>query len=234
MQIYQKAKKLVQQGHSIFVICVPGHSGIEGNERADKAAKEAARREKVQTAKWTSLTHVKRQIKEEKKLQISVWHEQKAKEREANRRGFYIPYLKTQIHPLLGRATKLYAARFYQLKTGHGAKGIFLERIGAVESAECWWCGDREQSVMHLYTKCRKWRTERRDLKKNLDKIGIRWQRRPERKCLAELLANERAVGPLLAYLFDTEVGGREGAAEVTREWRRRSDEEGEEQLGNS
>lgn len=85
MQIYQKAKKLVQKGHSISIRWVPGHSGIEGNERADKAAKEAAMRVRVRTAKWTSLTHVKRQIKEEKKLQISVWHEQKAQEREASR-----------------------------------------------------------------------------------------------------------------------------------------------------
>ena len=74
------------------------------NERADKAAKEVARNERIRTAKWTSLTHIKRQIKEEKKLQISVWHEQKAKERETSRRGFYIPRLKTQIHPLLGKA----------------------------------------------------------------------------------------------------------------------------------
>ena len=53
------------------------------------------------------------------------------------------------------------------------------------------------------------------------------------KKWLAELLANERAVGPLLSYLKDTEVGSREGAAEVTREWRQRGDQEGEEQLGN-
>jgi len=50
----------------------------------------------------------------------------------------------------------------------------------------------------------------------------------------SELLANERAVGPLLSYLKNTEVGSREGAVEVTREWRRRSDEEGGEHLGNS
>lgn len=31
-------------------------------------------------------------------------------------------------------------------------------------SAERWWCGDTEQSVMHLYAKCRKWRTERSGL----------------------------------------------------------------------
>ena len=86
---------------------------------------------------------------------------------------------------------------------------------------------------MHLYTKCRKWRTQRRGLKKSLDQIGIQWQRRPERKWLAELLANERAVGPLLEYLKDTEVGSREGAVGKTIEWRRRNDQEGEDQLGS-
>ena len=43
------------------------------------------------------------------------------------------------------------------------------------------------------------------------------------KKWLAELLANERAVGPLLVYLKDTEVGSREGAVEKTMEWRRRT-----------
>ena len=118
---------------------------MEGNERTDKAAEEAAIGERVRTAKWTSLNHIKQRATEEKKLQVTIWHEQKTKEREACRRGFYIQCLKTQIHPLLGKAKKLYASCFYQFKTGHGAIGAFLEWIGAVESAECLWCGDREQ-----------------------------------------------------------------------------------------
>ena len=234
MQIYQKPQELTERGHSIFIRWIPDHSGVEGNERADKAAREAALGRRVHTAKWTSLTHVRRQITEEKQSQVRTWHGQKTLERERNRRGFYIPSVKSQIHPLLGQARKCYASRFYQLKTGHGAIGTFLKRIGAVESAECWWCGNREQSDLHLYTSCRKWRKERRVLKKRLAKIGIQWQSRPETKWLAELLANEQAVGPLLVYLQGTEVGSREGAVEKTREWRQRNDQEGEEQLSSS
>lgn len=100
---------------------------------------------------------------------------------------------------------KLYASRFYQLKARHGAIGPFLKPIGAVESAECWRCGNVEQSVMHLYIKRQKWRTERQALKKSLAEMGIRWRKQTEKKWLAELLAKERAVGPIIAYLKDTE-----------------------------
>ena len=96
------------------------------------------------------------------------------------------------------------------------------------------WCGDAEQSVMHLYTKCRKWRTERRVLRRGLRRARIQWQRRPEKKWPAELLADKYAVGPLLEFLKDTEVGCREGGAERAAEWRQRRDQDGEDRLGNS
>ncbi len=112
--------------------------------------------------------------------------------------------------------------------------GTFLEQIEAAESAKCWWYGDAEQSVMYLYTKCRKWRTERRVLRRGLRGAGIQWQRRPEKNWLAELLADKHAVGPLLEFLKDTEVGCREGGAERAAEWRQRRDRDGEDQLGDS
>ena len=108
----------------------------------------------------------------------------------------------------------------------HGAIGAYLA------TPQCWWCGQAEQTVGHLYTKCRRWRKEKRKLIRSLYTDGISWQGRNERKGLAELLANERAIGPLLEYLKSTEVGGREGGKERELEWERRDDQAGEELLG--
>ena len=152
-------------------------------------------------------------------------------EREVSRRGFYIPWTKGA-HPVLGNTAKKYAARFYQLKVGHGAVGTYLARIGRIESPECWWCRERFQTVEHLYTKCRGWRRERRKLVRELGKEGVTWQARPERKWLADLLANEKAVTPLLGFLKATDVGAREGARERETEWERINDQAGEDLLG--
>ena len=64
----------------------------------------------------------------------------------------------------------------------------------------------------------RQWRKARRKLLRALCKEGIGRQSWTERKGLAELLANEKAIGPL------TEVGGREGAKERELEWQQRID----------
>ena len=70
LQIYQKAQEVVEQGPRISIRWIPGHTGVEGNKRANRAAKEAASGKRVRTAKWTSLTHVRRQIIGEKQSQI--------------------------------------------------------------------------------------------------------------------------------------------------------------------
>lgn len=162
-----------------------------------------------------------------------AWHRAKSEERESRSRSYYTPRPKYGIHPVLGQTSKKYTARFFQLKVGHAATGVFLKRIGKIETAECWWCGRADQSVEHLYTKCRKWRRERRILKKELKERGIGWQRRPESRWLANLLANEQAVSPLLNYLMVMDIGGREGEKEGATEKDHRADQEGEELLNS-
>lgn len=59
-------------------------------------------------------------------------------------------------------------------------------------------CGQAEQSLEHLYTICRKWRKGRRKLLRNLYNERVRWEGLTEKKGLAEFLANEKAVEPLV------------------------------------
>ncbi len=155
----------------------------------------------------------------------------KTQEREVSRRGFYIPWTEAKINPILGNAPRKYASRYYQLKVGYGAVGTYLARIGIIETPECWWSKETVQSVEHVYTRCRKWRKERRKLVRELEKEGIIWQPQVERRWLAGLLANEKAVAPLLGFFKTTEVGGRERAREREVEWERRNDRAGEDLL---
>jgi len=72
----------------------------------------------------------------------------------------------------------------------------------------------------------------RRKLVRELEKEGVTWQAQAERRRLAGLLANEKAVTPLLGFLEATEVGAREGAREREAEWERKNDQAGEDLLG--
>lgn len=60
---YQEATELVRSGHIVVFQWVPGHSKIEGNKRADLAAKEAACRGGKETDCWSSPTHVRKELK---------------------------------------------------------------------------------------------------------------------------------------------------------------------------
>ena len=126
---------------------------------------------------------------------------------------------------------KKYASRYYQLKVGHGAVETFLVRIGAIETPEFWWCEASEQTVEHLYAWCRKWRKQRRKLVRKLEKVGMKWQPQVERRWLANMVGDEKAVAPVLKYLKTTDISGREGARERELEWERKNNQAGEDLL---
>ncbi len=231
-QIYQKVKQLIQQGHEISVCWVPSHCKVEGNERADKAAKEAAGRERIRTARWTSLTHLKRQVTKEKKSQLRAWHKQKTRERESRKSGFYVPSLKAEMDPLLGENKKVLCIAI--LPTENRTWGCWHvpqknrsnrdRRVLVV-----WRCRAIRHTPVH---KVSEMASRTASFKEELGKVGIQWQRRPEKRWLAKLLADRYAVGPVLEFLKNTEVGSRDGGAERENEWEQRRDQDGEDQLG--
>lgn len=51
MQIYKKAQELVDQKYNIFISWILDYNKVKKNERANKAAKRAALKKKMQIAK---------------------------------------------------------------------------------------------------------------------------------------------------------------------------------------
>ena len=51
-------------------------------------------------------------------------------------------------------------------------------------------------------------------------------------KTSSSFIADRYAVGPVLEFLKNTEVGSRDGGAVGENEWEQRRDQEGEDQLG--
>lgn len=153
-----------------------------GNEKADLAAKRRAEKGGKLTERWSSLAYVRKNVTEIRLKSIARWHETKTQERETSRRGYYVPRTKEGISLILGNSSKKYASRYYQLKVGHGAIGTFLARIGRIETPECWWCKVEEQTVEHLYARCRKWRKQRKKLVRELGRENIQWQPQVERR----------------------------------------------------
>lgn len=120
----------------MFSIGPRPHSKFEGNEKADLAAKEAACRGGKETDYWIPAAHVRTELKRTTLDELSTWHLLKTQESEDSRRGFYISRTKFNI----GKSAKVYTARYYQLKIGHGAVGTFVANIEAIESPKLWWC----------------------------------------------------------------------------------------------
>lgn len=115
----------------------------------------------------------------------------------------------------------------------HEAVGTFLTRIGLIiEISECWWCGAAEQTVEHLYGRCRKWRRQRGNLVRELAKGNIQRQPQVERRWLASLLGDEKAVTPLLKFLKAIGIGRGEGQGRESWNGSEKNDREGEDVLG--
>ncbi len=89
MRAQATARRLQTQQVEVTIQWVPGHAGVEGNERADKAAKKAAARPAEEGE--ISLAHVRRRVTEKCSAQGEKWLEEKLGKRSRKAQKAYRP-----------------------------------------------------------------------------------------------------------------------------------------------
>ena len=229
------AERIVQRGNTITIRWTPAHVGVEGNERADRAAKDAATLPPLRGVRdRVSLAYQKRRITEEV---TKSWLEDTRKRRSEERsRGAYKEPgngAKPRIRRELRKARKGVASRFFQLLSGHAMIAPFLkEKWKWIDSDICWWCEKKRQSRDHLFKECIAWKEEiarlweevgkvsgkRRESEGSNDRGPYRSRRgfgyhvrqaraRPSNTTIRELLSNDRYTGAVLDFLGNTRVG---------------------------
>src|SRR5258705_8389178 len=98
-----------------------------------------------------SLANVKRGFIERKWTESIAWARKKLA-RTGNTK--YRPPAKQKPDPVVAKARKRLASRFYQLKTGHCLTGQYLAWTTRRPDASCWWCRYKIQTREHLFKCC--------------------------------------------------------------------------------
>jgi ribonuclease HI len=195
-----KAAKTIQSKKAgIHLQWAPGHVSVQGNERADALAKEAAKEEPYSTA--TSLAFLGTEIRSlQLRDQSQEWQSYREKAIQANKHTysakFPLTFSKTIQIPR-GTPRKISSA-FFSLKLGHGYFNAYLERAKKRDSNLCS-CG-RAQTPEHLLLYCWHYNTERQELKAALHQ---------SRLTIQLLLHTTKGREATLAFITRTRVGTR-------------------------
>ena len=230
--IIEIAKRLTQRGNTISIRWTPAHVGVDGNERADLAAKDAATLPPLRgTQGRYSLAFAKRGITDRTNERWITDTTARTRKKDGGRRGAYTGPdrgARPRIRTLLRKTRKGVASRFFPLLSGHALIAPFLkDRWGWTDSDECWWCGGERQSRDHLFKEFKKWGREIKELWSEVGKISgrrdegegpfrsrkgfgfhVRQARaRPSNTTVRELLSSDRYTEAVLRFLSTTRVG---------------------------
>jgi len=153
IQAHAMAKRLHAQGRQPTIQWVLGHAGVEGNEKADQVAKQAAGKPPGRGPNDIPLSFACRARTEAITAQRQRWLTEEHGQRSQKGQRMYRPQRNWRLNSTAAVAPKHLASRYFQLKSGHAAIGTHPPQVQDQEDAICKGCG----TIHHSLFKCRKW-----------------------------------------------------------------------------
>jgi ribonuclease HI len=203
-QITHKIRLLQNKGISVTVRWIPAHEGIDGNEAADKAAKEATGwREDGQEGRKAEtppeLYALKTLKTWTKKTVNKQWTLTWATETRGNATRRHTPAPTRKVLRLHEERSKRESAILVQMRTEKVGLRDFLSsrRVPGYSDARCD-CGARRQTVAHVLLDCRNHRDTRRQ------ELG----RYPGRNNLRVILNTRKLATKAIRFMEQTRILG--------------------------
>ena len=164
--IQSKIHNISKQNKVIHLQWIPGHSGIRGNNIADKAAKMA-----LNAADMTRIiipeTVYKNIIRQ---VANKAWTEEAVRAMSTSHLGSIREDAKP--HPWVRSNRRALDVALLRLRIGHCALNKHLHRINLEESPNCAWCGE-EESIQHIFEACYRHYSIRTQLREQLQRMNV-------------------------------------------------------------
>jgi len=167
-EIRKKVQQLTTQNWTIHFGWVKSHTGIEGNELADRLAKEAEADDdelKVEYEKTTKST-IATGLKNEG---IAKWQRQWESTNKGALCRSFLPPVEQRLQSNLPISPE-----FTAIVSGHGKTKFYLHRFGIIDNQTCP-CKGGDQTPEHLIYHCNFLETHRGVMKQTIQKSGGTW-----------------------------------------------------------
>lgn len=166
-EIVNIMNRVNRSGKQVVLLWVPAHIGIQGNEMADKYAKQGARSRDLNFPVKISKEEVKSIVKAKiKELWQRSWEEE--------RKGrFYFSIQRRVGESITGsEVSRREEDVITRLRFGHTYLNSSLYLMRKHQTGQCEYCGERE-TVEHIFMQCVKYRRHREELKAYMSKSGM-------------------------------------------------------------